>query len=95
MLKGLRFQKRLRILPGVRIGNGAVIGANAVVTRDVPAYTIAAGVPARAMRPRFPEEVAARLERMAWWDWPFDRLFEAIPDMQKLEIEQFIEKWSG
>jgi phosphonate metabolism protein (transferase hexapeptide repeat family) len=82
------------ILPGAAIGNGAVIGANSVVTRDVPAYAIVAGAPAKIIRSRFSEDVAMRLAEMAWWDWPLDRLFEAIPDMQKLEIEQFIEKWS-
>jgi phosphonate metabolism protein (transferase hexapeptide repeat family) len=102
-----RRQKRVRIghdvwighgavvLPGVRVGNGSAIGANSVVTSDVPPYTVVAGVPARMIRPRFAEGIATRLENMAWWDWPLDRLFEAIPDMQKLGIERFIEKWSG
>jgi phosphonate metabolism protein (transferase hexapeptide repeat family) len=82
------------ILPGVHVGNGAVIGANSVVTRDVPAYAIVAGAPAEVIRPRFPEDVTIRLAEMAWWDWPLDRLFEAIPDIQNLKIEEFIEKWS-
>jgi phosphonate metabolism protein (transferase hexapeptide repeat family) len=82
------------ILPGVHVGNGAVIGANSVVTRDVPAYAIVAGASAKIIRSRFSEDVATRLAEMAWWDWPLDRLFEAIPDMQNLKIEEFIEKWS-
>ncbi|MDN5927713.1 MAG: antibiotic acetyltransferase [Hyphomicrobiales bacterium] len=82
------------LLPGVAIGDGAVVGANAVVSRDVPAYAIVAGAPAAPIRPRFPEDVAARLAEMAWWNWPLERLFEAIPDMQKLGIEEFIEKWN-
>jgi phosphonate metabolism protein (transferase hexapeptide repeat family) len=82
------------IMPGLSIGNGAVVGANSVVTHDVPAFMIAAGVPARIVRPRFAAEVAARLEKLAWWDWPLDRLFEAIPDMQTMDIGQFIEKWT-
>lgn len=81
------------IMPGVTIGNGAVIGANAVVTRDVEAYTIVAGVPAKALRRRFPREIAARIEALAWWDWPDERLFDAIPDMQTLPIEAFLDKW--
>lgn len=83
------------ILPGVTIGNGAVVGANAVVTHDVGAYQIVAGVPARPLRLRFAPEVASRIERLAWWDWPAERLFEAIPDMQSLAIEEFLERWEA
>jgi phosphonate metabolism protein (transferase hexapeptide repeat family) len=81
------------ILPGVSIGNGAVIGANAVVSRDVGAYEIVGGVPAKSLRMRFPENIATRLQKLAWWDWPAERLFEAIPDMQSLSIEKFLEQW--
>ncbi len=83
------------ILPGITIGNGAVIGANAVVTRDVGAYEIVAGVPARGKRLRFAPETIARIEALAWWDWPLDRLADAIPDMQAMTIEAFLDRWGG
>ncbi|MCV0397869.1 MAG: antibiotic acetyltransferase [Rhizobiaceae bacterium] len=81
------------ILPGVSIGDGAVVGANAVVTRDVAPFTIVAGQPARILRPRFEADIALRLAALAWWDWPPTRLYEAIPDMQALPIEVFLDKW--
>lgn len=81
------------ILPGVTIGNGAVIGANAVVRHDVGAYEIVAGMPAKRLRLRFDPDIAARIEWLAWWDWPAERLFEAIPDMQSLRIEDFLDRW--
>ena len=58
------------VMPGVRIGDGAVVAAASVVTRDVPPYAIVAGNPARIVRMRFEEEDVARLLRAAWWDWP-------------------------
>lgn len=82
------------IMPGVTIGNGAVIGANSVVTRDVGPFEVFAGVPARRLKMRFPAEIVARIEALAWWDWPAERLFEAIPDMQRLPIEAFLDRWS-
>jgi virginiamycin A acetyltransferase len=64
------------VLPGVRIGHGAVVAAASVVARDVPPYAIVAGNPARVIRSRFPEEDVARLLRAAWWDWPIDLVTE-------------------
>lgn len=81
------------VIPGVAIGNGAVVGANAVVTRDVSAYSIVAGVPAKPLRQRFPEAIAVRIEALAWWDWAPEKLAKAVPDMQSLSIEAFLDRW--
>ena len=83
------------IMPGVRVGNGAVIGANAVVTRDVEPYVIVAGVSAKPLKRRFSAEISARIDALQWWDWPVERLFEAIPDMQALSIEAFLARWES
>ncbi|WP_226479887.1 DapH/DapD/GlmU-related protein [Natrinema amylolyticum] len=73
------------VLPGVTIGNGAVVGAGAVVARDVPAYTIVAGVPAEPIRRRFPEDVAARIEATEWWHWDHTTLTERLDAFRDLE----------
>jgi virginiamycin A acetyltransferase len=60
------------VMPGIRIGDGAIIGAGAVVASDVPAYAIVAGNPARVIRRRFTDEEVDELLRIAWWDWPVE-----------------------
>jgi virginiamycin A acetyltransferase len=66
------------IMPGVRIGNGAIVSSRAVVTRDVAPYTIVGGNPAVRIKARFSEEVVARLLAIAWWDWPIEKITEHL-----------------
>jgi len=68
-----------RVMPGVTIGHGAIIGSCAVVTHDVPPYAIVAGNPARIVRMRFEPEVVDRLLTLAWWNWPVETILEALP----------------
>ena len=67
------------VLPGVTIGSGCIVGARAVVSRDLPPYSVAVGNPARVVRQRFPTEVIGRLLALAWWDWPHADVTRAIP----------------
>lgn len=62
------------VMPGVRVGNGAIVSARSVVTADMPAYTMVGGNPARPIRARFAPDVVAKLEAIAWWDWPVEMI---------------------
>ena len=83
------------VLPGRSIGTGAVVAAGAIVTKDVPAYTIVAGNPARPIKRRFPEDVAGRLVDLAWWDWNHETLRRVLPDFRKLAVEDFLDKYEA
>jgi virginiamycin A acetyltransferase len=72
---------RALIMPGVKIGNGAIIAARAVVTADVPAYAVVGGNPATVLKSRFPPEVVAELEAIAWWNWSAAKISRHVTDI--------------
>lgn len=75
------------IMPGVTIGSGAIIGTRAVVTKDVPAYSIVAGNPARVVKFRFEEAVIDKLLSIAWWDWPIDLIEQNLSIITGADID--------
>ncbi len=78
------------IMPGINIGDGAIIGANSVVAKDIPAYAVAAGNPCCVRKMRFPDEIINILLEVKWWDWSADKIFENLnilsgSDLSKLK----------
>ena len=75
------------IMQGVRIGDGAIIGSRAVVTKDVEPYTIVGGVPAKPIRKRFDDETIKALLDLRWWDFPAEKIKENLPEIQAGDIK--------
>lgn len=75
------------IMAGVRIGDGAIIGTRAVVTKDVEPYSIVGGVPAKEIRKRFSPEVIKKLMELQWWNWPLEKIKDAIRNIQSGNID--------
>lgn len=81
------------VLPGVKLGNGAAVGAGAIVTKDVPPFAIVVGNPGKILRYRFTPEIIAALERIAWWDWSHEQLRVGLPDFRRMSAEDFCRKY--
>ncbi len=82
------------ILSGVTIGDGAVIGANSLVTKDIPPYAIAAGQPARVITYRFAPEQIEQMLAIQWWNWPEERVCEAAPLLSSDNIDTFLTRYA-
>ena len=80
------------IMAGVKIGDGAIIGARAVVTKDVEPYSVVGGVPAKEIRKRFATDIIEKLQNLQWWNWPVERIKKAIHLIQSGNIEDLVKK---
>lgn len=81
------------IMPGITVGDGAVIGTRALVTKDVEPYAIVGGNPAKTIRKRFDDDSIALLLEMTWWDWPAERLKAAMPLMTSGNVAELYRFW--
>ncbi|QKJ29716.1 CatB-related O-acetyltransferase [Mucilaginibacter mali] len=75
------------IMPGIKIGHGAVIASKSVVTKDVPDYAIVGGNPAKVIRKRFDDKTTARLLKIAWWDWPVEKVTEHLKLINSVDVD--------
>lgn len=78
------------IMAGVHIGDGAIIAARAVVTKDVPPYTIVGGTPAKEIRKRFDAEVIEQLLILKWWDWSTDKIHQCLPYIAEGKLDELL-----
>jgi chloramphenicol O-acetyltransferase type B len=81
------------VLSGVKIGDGAIVAARAVVTRDVEPYAIVAGCPAKCRAYRFSPEVIKQLLDIHWWEWDDARIREAVPLLSSPNLDRFLQKY--
>jgi len=82
--------QNVTVMPGVHIGDGAIIAANAAVVGDIPAYSIAGGNPSRLIKKRFDDELVDYLLKLRWWDWPAEKIFKNLeilcsPDINRIK----------
>jgi len=78
------------IMPGINIGDGAIIAANATVVKDVEPYSVVGGNPARELKRRFDEETIEKLLEIKWWDWKIGRITQNVQHLTGGEIEKLL-----
>ena len=78
------------IMAGVHIGDGAIVGTRAVVTKDVPPYTIVGGIPAKEIRKRFSPDIIEQMQALKWWDWSVDKIREFLPYLMNGDLEKIV-----
>ncbi|MDD6173529.1 MAG: CatB-related O-acetyltransferase [Elusimicrobia bacterium] len=81
------FGRKSVIMPGVKIGDGAIIAAYSVVAKDIPPYTVAGGNPARIIKKRFDDELTRLLQEFKWWDFPPEKLAQTLPLLCSPDLE--------
>ena len=74
-------------MPGVKVGNGAIISSRSVIVSDVPAYTIVGGNPAKLIKERFAPETVSALESIAWWNWPIEKVSKNLHIIVSADID--------
>jgi virginiamycin A acetyltransferase len=78
------------IMSGVKIGDGAIIGTRAIVTNEVPPYTIVGGIPAKVIKKRFSDDIILKLLKIKWWDWPDEKIQANIQHIQSGNIDKLV-----